>query len=167
MANEGKNGSSEEVKAPKPPAGFRRRVEASSASWFTNKAGNVCYGKLLGRYIMQVDPPRPYYQVELYQDSTVTTGKGEDAEEIVAKAGEIVNVGESFKIQCLKDVEIPAILAGAEYDVWIEIEKKIKIGGGHEMWVTDVQSKCKKNPTSQPRPLTDSHASGASEEMPF
>lgn len=145
-----------------PPVGFRRRSAVTDAPWFHNAEGNTCYGKLLGRYIMQVDPPRPYYQVELYQGATVTVGRGEEAEQVEAKAGDIVNVGESYKLECLKEVEIPELLAGAEYDVWIEVGKKIKVGQGRTMWVIDVQTKRTKAPTGQVRPLPRD-AAGAGE----
>jgi len=143
------NGGSER----KPPAGFRRRAAVSEAPWFKNKEGNVAHGKLLGRYTMGSEPIRYYYQVELYASSVVTVGRGDDAEEQTMDAGSVVNVGETFKLECLKDVEIPEILAGAEFDVWVLVEKKIKISGGRTMWVTDVQTKQTKAPTSAVRPL--------------
>jgi hypothetical protein len=152
-AKETANGASAEERKG-PPAGFRRRSAVSDAPWFTNKEGNIAHGKLIGRYIMQgVEPPRPYYQVELYSSATVTVGRGDDAEEREASAGEVINVGESYKLKCLIDVEIPEILAGADYDVWIEVDKKIKVGQGRTMWMIDVQSKRTKSPTGEVRPL--------------
>lgn len=147
------NGEAEEPKIS-APAGFRRRGAVAEAPWFKSKDGNVCFGKLLGRYIMNgVEPPRPYYQVELKKSAIVTVGKGDEAEEVTAAAGDVVNVGESFKLTCLKDVEVPELLAGAEYDVWIHTQKKIKIGGGRTMWVIDVETKRLKAPTGEVRPL--------------
>lgn len=149
------------------PAGFRSRVSATDAPWFTQKEGNICFGKLLGRYVIQAEPPRPYYQVELYQDTTVTVGRGDEVEETVAKAGDIVNVGETFKLLGLKDVEIPALIAGGEYDVWIEYEKKIKVGQGHTMWVIDMKTKQMKAPTMAVRALPKDEGEVASEGAPF
>jgi hypothetical protein len=165
--NDGANGEGGEEKKG-PPAGFRRRSAVTDAPWFHQAEGNVCYGKLLGRYIMQVDPPRPYFQVELYQPSTVTVGRGDDAEQVEAKAGDVVNVGESYKLQCLKEVEIPEILAGGEYDVWVEVQKKIKVGQGRTMWVIDVQTKRTKAPTGEVRPLPPETSSGDGDsDSPF
>lgn len=136
------------------PAGFRRRNAVTDAPWFTAKEGNVAFGKLLGRYVMQnVDPARAYYQVELYKACTVTVGRGNEAEEKEAAKGEVVNVGETFRLQCLKEIEIPEIMAGGDYDVFIEVEKKIKLSGGKTMWVIEVGSKCTKRPTGEVRPL--------------
>lgn len=165
------NGEQEEKKVA-PPAGFRRRGAVAEAPWFKNKDGNLCYGKLLGRFIMTgVEPMRAYYQVELFKPATVTIGKGDEAEEVTAEAGDVVNVGESFKLECLKDVEIPEILAGGEYDLWIHTKKKIKIGGGRTMWVIDVETKMTKKPTSEVRPLPPDGAKAESEkegeEAPF
>lgn len=153
--------STEKRRAPK---GFRRRSAVSEAPWFHAQKGNVCHGKLLGRYIMQTDPPRPYYQVQLYSPCTVTVGKGDDAEQVEAKVGDVVNVGESFKLTVLKDVEIPEILAGGEYDVWFDVESKIKISGGRTMWNIDVQTKRTKAPTSEVRPLPTDSSSASDDE---
>ncbi len=163
------NGVAEE-KEIAPPSGFRRRGAVAEAPWFKSKDGNVCFGILLGRYIMQgVEPPRPYYQVELIRPTLVTVGKGDDAEEVTAEAGDVVNVGETFKLECLKDVEIPEIMAGAEYQVWIHTKKKIKISGARTMWVIDVNTKMTKKPTSEVRPLPPDSGARAEEgsEQPF
>jgi len=137
------------------PSGYRRRSAVTDAPWFTNKVGNIANGKLLGRYVMTAqEPPRAYYQVELLAPCTVTVGRGDEAEEVEAKMGDVVNVGENFKLQCLKEVEVPELLAGAEYNVWIEVQKKIKLkSGGKTMWVIDVASKRLKAPTGEVRPL--------------
>ena len=154
------------------PKGYRRRSAVTDAPWFTNKVGNVAHGKLLGRYIMTgVEPPRAYYQVELVAPCTVTVGRGDDAEEEEAAAGDVVNVGENFKLKCLKEVEVPELLAGAEYNVWIDIQKKIKLKGGKTMWVIDVASRRLKGPTGDVRPLppdaTTSTGGEAESEAPF
>jgi hypothetical protein len=167
-----KEKATEEVETPiKPPVGFRRRAAVSEAPWYKNKEGNVAYGKILGRYAMQQEPVRYYVQIELYKESIVTVGRGDDAEEAVAKTGDVVNIGETFKMECLRDVEIPEILAGAEYDLWVHTEKKIKLKtGGKTMWIMDVQTKQRKAPTSEVRPLTlttKESAEGEGGEAPF
>jgi hypothetical protein len=114
------------------------------------------------------DPIRYYYQIELTAPCKVRIGRGEDAEVQEAQAGEVVNLNENHKTACLKELEVPEIIAGAVYDVWVKFEDKIKIGGGKTMWNIDVQSKQLKAPTSQVRPLIDSGAaSGGDEESPF
>ena len=148
------------------PSGYRRRSAVTDAPWFTNKVGNVAHGKLCGRFMMTgVEPPRAYYQVELLAPCTVTVGRGDDAEEQQAAAGDVINVGENFKIKVLRDIEIPELNAGAEYNVWIDIQKKIKLKGGKTMWVIDVASKRTKGPTGEVRPLApDTAGDGAGEE---
>jgi hypothetical protein len=168
-----KEKASEEVEtsAIKPPAGFRRRAAVSEAPWYKNKERNVAYGKILGRYAMQQEPVRYYIQIELYKESIVTVGRGDDAEEAVAKTGDVINIGETYKMECLRDVEIPEILAGAEYDLWVFTEKKIKLkSGGKTMWIMDVQTKQRKAPTSEVRPLAmtaKESAEGEGGEAPF
>ncbi len=134
-----------------PPAGFRRRAAVTNAPWVKSMEGNVCVGRLIGRYAMQgnVQGSTHYYQVELSGPCKVTVGRGDDAEVQDAKKGDVVNLGESYKIACLKEVEIPEILAQAEYDVWVHFQEKIKITGGRTMWVIDVQSKQVKRPTGE------------------
>jgi len=138
-----------------PPAGFRRRAAVTNAPWVKSLEGNVCVGRLIGRYAMQgnVQGSTHYYQVELTKPCKVTVGRGEDAEVQDAKAGDVVNLGESYKIACLKEVEIPEILAQAEYDVWVHFQEKIKITGGRTMWVIDVQSRRTKAPSGEVRAL--------------
>lgn len=153
---------------PEAPSGFRQRSAVTDAPWFTLEVGNVCHGKLIGRYEMQMDPPRAYYQVELYRPCIVTVGRGDDAEQTEAKKGTVINVGETFKLESLKEIEIPELLAGGEYDVWIPVEKKLKLQGGKTMWVINLKTKRTKAPTTQVRPLmTASSSGGQAEDNPF
>lgn len=148
------------------PRGFRRRSAVSEAPWFKMKVNNICHGKLLGRYSMTgMEPIRHYYQVELYKACTVTVGRGEEAEDIEAQPGDVINIGETFKLTCYRDIEVPEILAGADYDVWVHVQKKIKVSGGRTMWVIDPQSKRTKAPTGEVRPLP--REEGAVEDAPF
>lgn len=154
--------------SPNPPSGFKRRSAVTDAPWVETAKGNVCQGRLLNRYVMNnSDPVRYYYQVELSHPCQVRIGRGEDAEVQTAQAGEIVNLNENHKTSCLKEVEVPEIIAGGVYDVWVKFEDKIKIGGGKTMWNIDVQSKQLKAPTSQVRPLLDDGGDGGADDTPF
>lgn len=153
-----------EVEGVKLPAGFRRRSTVSDANWVAQEKGNIVYGRLLGRHVMQTEPVRYYYQVELKAPCKAREGRGEDAQIVGAEIGEVINVNENFKIACLKEIEIPEILAGAEYDVYIHYEDKQKIGNGKTMWNIDVQTKQLKPPTSPIRPLPKDSESGEGEE---
>jgi len=151
---------------PRAPAGFRRRSAVTDAPWVENEKGNICQGRLLNRYEMNnSSPARFYYQIELTSPCKVRVGRGDEAMVEVAQAGEVVNLNESYKSKCLKEIEIPAINAGAAYDVWVAIGDKIKISGGKTMWQQDVQTKQLKAPTSQVIPLRDSD--NGEEDAPF
>lgn len=153
-----------------PPAGFRIRSSVTDAPWVEQAKGNVCQGRLLNRYPMNnTEPPRYYYQIELSAPCKVRVGRGEDAEVQDALAGEVVNLNENHKTSCLRDVEIPEVIAGAVYDVHVVFGDKMKIGGGKTMWKIKVSTKQLKAPTSQVRPLMDagSSSSGEGEDAPF
>jgi len=164
----GKESAKEETMAL--PAGFRRRSSVTDAPWVAQEKGNVCRGHLLNRYPMNgMEPARYYYQIELTAPCKVRVGRGDDAEIQQAEAGEVVNLNENHKTSCLRDVEIPEVIAGAAYDVIVQFGDKMKIGGGKTMWKIDVSTKQLKAPTSQVRPLVDvgASASGEGEEAPF
>lgn len=163
-ASAGSNGASF---ADSPPAGFRRQSSVSDAPWVSLEAGNVCYGKLINRYPMNgQDPPRHYYQVELKAPCKVRQGRGDDAEVVEAKAGDVVNLNENHKTMCLCDVVIPEIVAGAEFEIWAKIENKISLKGSRTMWNIDVQTKQLRAPTAPIRVL-DNAGGSVSEEAPF
>ena len=56
------------------------------------------------------------------------------------EAGAVVNLNYGPKTKGLEDL-VPAILAGAEYHVWVNVIDKFKISGGRTMWDMDVQVK--------------------------
>ena len=152
-----------------PPSGFRRRVSVSDAPWVEQEVGNIVHGKLLNRYEMSNQSPRRwYYQIELLADCKVRVGKGDDAKVEIARAGDVVNLNENFKLTGLRDVEIPEIIAGAEYQIWAKFESKIKISGNRTMWNVDVQTKMTKKSVNVVRPLPASDLGEvASDDTPF
>lgn len=163
----GKNGASESNGGA--PAGFRRRSTVSDANWVATEKGNSVHGKLLGRHEMSTTPVRFYYQVELLKPCKVRVGSGEDVEIEDAAVGDVVNLNENKKLECLKEIEIPEILSGAEYEIFVEFGGKRNIGGGKTMWDINVSSKSIKGPT---RPVValpkGSSAEGeGSEAAPF
>lgn len=135
------------------PAEFQRRTSVDDAPWFHLAKGNVCYGRLIDRFVMKTTPVRAYYQVELKKPAQVRIGSGEEAEVVEAKAGQIVNLNESVKIKFLAEKEIPEIRAGAAYDVFIKVGDKRKIGSGRTMWEIDGGSHMVRPPTGDVRPL--------------
>lgn len=173
MAKQGKGANATNGENARPagaPAGYRRRSSVSDASWVATQQGNICNGKILGRHAMQQTPVRYYYQIELLRPCKVRVGRGEDAEIEEAPAGEVVNLNETYQIGVLKEIEIPEILAGAEYNVWVEFKNKIKVAGGaRTMWNVDVSSVQTKAPTREVRPLPKDEAEGdeAAAEAPF
>lgn len=144
--------SDEKTTLRQPPTGFKRLAPLSDAPWFQPQAGNTCVGKYLGRFVMNTDPPRAYHQVELSEPCQVRVGKKDEAKIVEAKKGDIINVGESYKIAILKENVTPECLAGAEYQVFIQTVKKIQVRGGRTMWDIDVQANCIKPAT---RPVRD------------
>ena len=167
-----KNGKNDVQAAASMPDGFRRRTSVSDAPWLSLETGNTMTGRLVGRFLMQgTEPIRAYYQVELTSGSVkVRKGSGDDAEVVEAKAGDVINVNESAKIRYLKDKEIPEVLAGAEYDLWMRVGEKLKLKGGRTMWDIDSGVKMVKAPTSEVRPLPPDVATGgeaAAEEDAF
>jgi hypothetical protein len=150
------------------PAGFRQATSESNAPWVAGDKGNVCFGKVLGRYPMNVQPPRWYYQIELLAPCKVRVGKGEDAEITDAAVGDIVNLNENYRVGVLKEIVIPEVLAGAEWRVWVKFRDKQKIGGGKTMWDIVIKTNQDKPPTSPVRALpSDVQGEGGTEEAPF
>lgn len=153
------------------PAGFRRVNSVTDAPWVKGQEGNVVFGKLINRYGMQGQQlpgsSGHYYQVELLEPCAVTKGKGDDAEVVEAAAGDIVNLGENKQIASLKDVVIPEINAGADYQVFIKFKNKIKISGGRTMWNIEVHSKSLRGPSRQVTPLPPETDAEGSDANPF
>lgn len=131
----------------RPGAGYRRESSVTDAPWVAQQKGNVVEGKLLGRYEMNVDEKRYYYQVELDRPCKARQGTGEEAEIIDVPAGTVVNLNENHNVKrALTERIIPEILAGAEYNIAVAYGDKIKLGGGRTMWKIEVWSKMRKAP---------------------
>ncbi len=150
-----------------PPAGFRRVSAVDDAPWFQFQEGNVCHGHVAGRFVMKTDPPRAYYQIELKGACKVRIGKGDEARIVDAKAGEVINLGETYRVETLRDKVAAPMEAGGDYDVWIAVGKKRKLNGGKTMWSADIQVKENRAPTRKVEPIRDETTVGDDEETPF
>ena len=148
-----------------PPAGFQRSGAADDAPWVQLAEGMVIHGKLLGRYVMQGDDPRAYYQIQLYRSCKVRTGteRDGDLEIIDAGKGDVVNLNENTKTKVLCD-KADIVAAGGAVDVWIQVKKKIRLQGGKTMWSIDAQHKIVRAPTVQLAPRSSNNVSV---ETPF
>jgi hypothetical protein len=118
-AEEEETGGNGEGKVRKPPAGYRRTTAVDDAPWVQAQVGNVLNGRLIDRFVMNTSPKRAYYQVELFEPCAVRVGRGDDAEVVQAEKGDVVNLGETFRMTAIKDRIIPEVRAGAVYDLWI------------------------------------------------
>jgi len=155
-----------DVAGPAAPSGFRRLSAVQDAPWVHFQEGNVVHGDLLGRYIMQTDPPRPYYQVELIAPCTVRIGKGDEAEISQAPKGSVVNLGETFQLSCYKE-SAAEVNAGAKVEVWCAVKRKVKREGGKTLWILDPQAKRLKAPTSPIVPIVDAPSQAPAEDAAF
>jgi hypothetical protein len=164
-------GGDESASEKNAPSGFRRVNSVTDAPWVKGQEGNVVFGKLINRYGMQGQAlpgsSNHYYQIELLEACAVTKGKGDDAEVVEAAVGDIVNLGENKQIASLKDVVVPEINAGAEYQVWIKFKNKIKISGGRTMWNIEVLSKSLRGPSRAVIALPPETDSEGSDANPF
>jgi hypothetical protein len=152
------------------PSKFRRISTVSDAPWAAQEKGNTVQGKLLGRHIMNSEPVRYYYQVELTAPCKARQGSGDDAESIDAEKGDVVNLNENYKIKVLTETVVPEMLAGAEYEVFVEFKEKIKLKNGRQMWDAEVGSFQLKPPTRAVVPLPKdsvSTAEGETDATPF
>jgi hypothetical protein len=156
----------EEKAAPQSPGGFHRVSAVDDAPWFEYQEGNLCHGHVEGRFVMKTDPPRAYYQVALKAPCKVRVGKGDEAKIVDAKAGDIINLGETYRTEILRDKVAAPMEAGGDYDVWALVGKKRKLQGGKSMWTADVQVKENKAPTRKVEPIKDATTVG-DEETPF
>jgi hypothetical protein len=129
------------------PEGFRRVGSVANAPWFNLKKGNTLRGILENMY-ERVDERVPkekggkskFFQVKLLEGCECRAGRGEEAKIVRAEAGTVVNLNYGPKTMGLADL-VPAIQAGAEYEVWVGVGEKFKISGGRTMWDLDVQQK--------------------------
>jgi hypothetical protein len=145
MARAGGNGAGERKG---PPEGFRKRTADSGAPWFLKEVGAVCYGLLEGRFEMTGGEQggRAYYQVRLKEPCKGTIGKGEDAEIVELRPGDLVNLNENYKIEVLRE-DTDVIKRGGAVEVWAHFVKKINIGGGQTMWDIEVYTQIVRAPT--------------------
>jgi hypothetical protein len=156
--------SDEKQALRQPPAGFKRVAAVSNAPWFHFQEGNTLVGNYNGRYLLNTDPPRAYHQLELIEPCIVRAGKGTDAKIVEAKKGDIINLDEHYKIMPLKTIVTPECLAGAEYQVFAQVGKKIGTKGTNSMWDVDIHLKCIKGPTRQVRQLAPDNAVPSDDE---
>jgi hypothetical protein len=126
-------------------------VTILNAQWVLREKGNVCYGKLLGRYEVNGSVPEShyYYQIALLKECKVLVDRDCVGEIVVAKKGEVVNLGETRKIAFLNEVEIPEIRAQAEYLVWIYFKDKVDVSGGPPVWEMEVSTRRVKAPVKK------------------
>jgi hypothetical protein len=129
------------------PEGFSRDTAVQDAPWSVFQENNIIHGRLLGCFTMQTTPPRDYYQIELFAPATVRVGKGNDSEVTTAQAGDVINLGITYQLQCWREKQIPEVEAGAEWHVWAKIGKKERRQNGHTFWQVDPRSKRAKAPT--------------------
>jgi hypothetical protein len=151
---------------PSAPGGFRRVSAVDDAPWFEYQEGNLCHGHVEGRFVMQTDPPRGYYQINLKTGCKVRVGKGDEAKVVDAKQGDVINLGETFRTETLREKVAAPMEAGGDYDVWMLVGKKRKLTGGRTMWTADVQTKENKAPTRKVEPIKDATTVG-DEDAPF
>lgn len=109
---------------------------AESRVWFVVGQGNSIQGKLLGRRQMKKRNRdgsfQAFYQVELTEPcDTCITGKGEEAEEVSAQVGDVVNVGERYELQDWKQY---AEDKRTIYEVYAQALGQEQVGDGNEMW---------------------------------
>ena len=100
--------------------------------WMKKEKGNVCQGKLLGRFGLP-DDDRFFYQVLLNKPCKVLSGKGEETKEVVLEAGQIANVDESKALEGLSKYT-KLMDYGGVYEAWIMYGDKIKLDGGNTFW---------------------------------
>lgn len=131
------------------PGKSRRLGTATAVGWFLLVEGNVLVGRLLGGYERR-DPLQPlgtsrFYQVELLRTARVRAGWGEEARNVVARAGEVVNVNFGPKTRAW-DALLPEIQAGAEYEVGVRCKDKVPLTAGRSVHDMDVFARRTKEP---------------------
>jgi hypothetical protein len=121
------------------PEGFARSGSANAVGWFDHTTlGNMAMGKLVGMFRRpdQLKGPKgesDFFQIELAATCKVREGKGEDAEIVDAKAGDVININYGPKTKVWQSL-IADILRGAVYEVIARVEgEKVPISGGRKM----------------------------------
>jgi len=148
------------------PEGFKRSGSANAVGWFNQgKIGNILSGRLLGMFTRK-DQLRPdgtsnFFQVQIDQPCEVRAERGEDAQMVQAKAGDVVNVNYGPKTKPWESYQ-NNIQNGAVYQVYGAIVgSKIKIGAGRTMHNFDTYDKM----ISPPMATDDSDFDGGSDEQ--
>lgn len=96
--------------------------------WAMKAKDNVIQGRLIGRFTMGDD--RAFYQVKLDKPCKAFVGRGDETQETVLQAGQLVNVDESKAMDDLRKYAEN----GGTYDVWIMYGEKQKLEGGNTFW---------------------------------
>ena len=131
------------------PEGFRRVGSVANAPWFNLKKGNVLLAILENVYERPDERVKTkngtpgkskFFQLKLLEACEARSGRGGDAKMVRAEVGAVVNLNYGPKTKSLEELS-PAILAGAEYQVWVQVGDKFQISGGRTMWDMDVQVK--------------------------
>jgi len=167
----GGNGGGGSNRPAGPPAGYRQVTADTDAPWWKACEDAVCHGELLGMYTMQTDPPRNYFQLRLVEPTSAFLGKGKDREEITVEKGQVINLGENFKVQELRKI-IPEHRAGARFMVYVRVKgDKIPVGNARTMWPMDIYTKMTKAPDSPVVRAADVASGelkpGEGDEVPF
>ena len=121
------------------PAGYQRATADNSAPWWIREEGARFHGELLGKFTMNTDPPRDFYQLRAVDECKCIKGKGEEAEEVIVKKGELFNVGSNTRIVQGIEPLIPQVAAGARIAVFGVITgAKIPTKGGRSVWPVEI-----------------------------
>lgn len=129
---------SNENKKVQLPEGFQRSGSAIGVGFFEmSEIGNTLSGILVGMFEMKTslraDGKTNFFQVEIDQPCMVRSGRGDDAEVVEAKAGDVVNVNYGPKTRAWEKF-IPSIQLGAVYQVYgVVAGNKVELSGGRKM----------------------------------
>lgn len=121
------------------PAGYQRATADNSAPWWVREEGAKFHGELLGKFTMNTDLPRDFYQLRALDECKCIKGKGDEAEEVIVKKGELFNVGSNTRIVQGIEPLIPQVAAGARIAVFGAITgSKIPTKGGRSVWPVEI-----------------------------
>jgi hypothetical protein len=134
------------------PEGFQRSGSANAVGWFhMGKVGNTLHGELLGMFERK-DKLRAetgvsnFFQVKVARECEVRADRGDDAQMVMAKAGDVVNVNYGPKTKPWETL-ISDIKRGASYEVLgCILGGKVKLDGGRTMHNFDVYQKMVRAP---------------------
>lgn len=156
---------------PVAPEGFQLSGSANAVGWWDMAtAGNVLTGKLLGVFErkdvlrQQQGGTSKFFQVEVTAPCQVRAGRGDDADMVEAKVGDVVNVNYGPKTKPWENF-MADIKQGAEYAVWAyPTGEKQKISGGRSMHVIDARHRMVRPPTDVPELADDEGDEGEGDE---